>query len=311
MSRVDVIIPVFNTPLHYVDEALASLQGQDFVDWTAWIINDGSAADYTGKLKQSLDARGDSRIVYLNSDHKGPAGSRNVGLVEGAAPYVALLDSDDCWLPGHLATQVARLEADPSLTLVHGHSRIIDSDSKPHRSHPPMTGLNELSVRDSFLRLLGQNFVNASSVVVRRSALAEVGYFDGSFPCLVDKELWMRLLDKGARFYYDDDVVLLYRVHPHNISKNTDLLLATRRRIIDKAAGFVKSNPAFADIDWPATQAGMTRHMYREAAEGYYRQGRYGDAIRYASPGYAGFSVRSSMLMLRSAVGSVMGTKAA
>lgn len=311
MARVDVIIPVYHTALHYVDEALASLHAQGHTDWTAWVVDDGSADDYSEKLRQSLDARADSRIVYLKSDHRGPAGSRNVGLAQGTAPYVALLDSDDCWLPTHLATQVARLEADPALTLVHGHSRIIDSDGKPHPSRPPMTGLNEMSVRDCFQLLLRQNFINASSVVARRSALAQVGYFDGSFPCLVDKELWMRLLDKGARFFYDADVVVLYRVHPHNISKNTDLLLATRRRIIDKAAGFVESNPAFADIDWPATRAGMTRHMYREAAEGYYRQGRYGDAIRYASPGYAGFSVRSSMLMLRSAFGSVMGTKAA
>lgn len=311
MSRVDVIVPVYNTPLHFLDEALASLAAQDLTDWTAWIINDGSAPDYTARLRQSLDARKDPRIVYLDSDHKGPAGSRNVGLVEGTAPYVALLDSDDCWLPGHLARQVARLEADPAITLVHGHSRIIDSDGKPHASQLPLIGLNELSVRDCFLRMLGQNFINASSVVVRRRALAEVGYFDGTFPCLVDKELWMRLLDKGAKFFYDADVVLLYRVHPHNISKNTDLLLATRRRIIEKAAGFVKSNPAFADIDWPATQAFMTRHMHREAAEGYYRQGRYGEAMRYASPGYAGFSLRSSMLMLRSMFGSVTKAKAA
>ncbi|MBL0125029.1 MAG: glycosyltransferase family 2 protein [Betaproteobacteria bacterium] len=220
MSQVDVIIPVYNTPLLFLDEALASLRAQSFTDWTAWIINDGSADDYTDNLKHSLDALKDSRVVYLASDHKGPAGSRNVGLVEGAAPYIAFLDSDDCWLPGHLASQVARLEGDSALTLVHGHSRIIDSDSKPLRADPPIAGLNELSVRECFLRMLNHNFVNASSVVARRRALAEVSYFDGSFPCLVDKELWLRLLNRGARFYYDAEVVLFHRASAQYFQKD-------------------------------------------------------------------------------------------
>ena len=38
MPRVDVIIPVYNTPLHYLDEALASLLAQGFRDWTAWVL---------------------------------------------------------------------------------------------------------------------------------------------------------------------------------------------------------------------------------------------------------------------------------
>lgn len=290
MALVDVIIPVFNTPLHFLGEALSSLRQQTQADWVAWVIDDGSESEYTVDLRRVLESYADPRIKYLHCEHKGPAGSRNVGIERGNARYVAFLDSDDCWLPHHLGRQLDRLESDPGISLVHGHSRIIDSQGKVVRSDPPRHGLNDLDAQQCFVTMLRENFINASSVVVRRDMIEKVGGFDGSFPCLVDKELWLRMLDAGAKFCYDQDVVLLYRVHPQNISKKTDLLLATRQRIIAKAEGFVKSNPALASVDWPSLRRDMRRHMYREAADAYFRQGRYSQAIKFAFPNYSGLS---------------------
>lgn len=300
MALVDVIIPVFNTPRSFLTVALDSLRAQSFSNWEAWVINDGSEKHYTTQLEETLRAYGDPRFHYLYSDHKGPAGSRNVGIVEGRAPYVALLDSDDCWMPRHLSRQVALLEANPEITLVHGHGDVIDSSGQRLHSPPPKTGLNGLSSAKLFADMLRENFVSASTVVLRRNMLEQVGGFDGTFPCLVDKELWLRLLKAGARFYYDPEVVFHYRVHPQNISKNTDLLLATRRRIINKVDGFLEGDTLLADIDWSSLKREMVSHMYREAAHGYFARGDYGQALKYSSPFYAGVSRSSCALLLRS-----------
>jgi glycosyltransferase involved in cell wall biosynthesis len=307
MALVDVIIPVFNTPHRFLTVALDSLRAQTLSDWKAWVINDGSDRQYTAELEESLRAYGDPRIQYLYSDHKGPAGSRNVGIVEGRAPYVALLDSDDCWLPHHLSRQVALLEANREIALVHGHCDVIDPAGQLVHSPPPKTGLNALSNARLFADMLRENFVSASSVVLRRSALEQVGGFDASFPCLVDKELWLRLLNAGARFHYDPEIVFRYRVHPQNISKNTDLLLATRRRIIQKAESLLKDAAPLADIDWPTLKREMISHMYSEAADGYLARGEYGRALKYSSPFYAGVSRRSCALFLRSLYRSLAG----
>lgn len=148
--------------------------------------------------------------------------------------------------------------------------------------------------------MLRENFVNASSVVVRRSALARAGNFDASFPCLVDKELWLRLLKDGARFRYDTEVVLLYRVHAQNISKKTDLLLDTQRRIVAKAEAIVAGNPAYTSIEWRKLKKAMERHMYLEAAEVHFDQKRFRVALKYSSPRYSGLSAHTVKLMLRS-----------
>jgi len=309
MALVDVIIPVFNTPRRFLTVALDSLRAQTFSDWKAWVINDGSDKQYTVELEETLRAYGDPRIHYLYSDHKGPAGSRNVGIVEGRAPYVALLDSDDVWMPHHLSRQVAFLEANAEIALVHGHCDVIDPAGRLVGSPTLKTRLNGLSTARLFADMLRENFVSASSVVVRRSVLEQVGGFDATFPCLVDKELWLRLLKIGARFYCDPEIVYRYRVHPQNISKNTDLLLATRRRIIDKAESLLKADGPLAGIDWPALKREMISHMYREAADGYLARGEYGRALRYSSPFYAGVSRRSCGLFLRSLYRSLAGRR--
>lgn len=307
MAQVDVITPVFNTPLRFLTVALDSLRAQTFTDWNAWIINDASDAAYTEKLEATLKAYADPRFHYLYSDHKGPAGSRNVGIVEGKAPYVAFLDSDDCWMPELLARHVAALESDAGVVLVHGHYEQIDEDGRRCGSVPPRQGLNDLGVPQLFAAMLRGNFVATSSVVVRRNSLEQVGGFDETFPCLVDKELWLRLLNAGAGFRYDPAVVFQYRIHAQNISKKTDLLLATRRRIIAKAERLVGENSAFAGIDWPSQKREMEHHMNREAAAVYLERGEFVRALKYSSPFHAGVSRESLLLFARSLYRSLRG----
>lgn len=309
MALVDVIIPVFNTPHRFLTVALDSLRAQTFADWNAWIINDASDAAYTEKLEETLKAYADPRFHYLYSDHKGPAGSRNVGIVEGKAPYVAFLDSDDCWKPDLLARHVATLEGDAGIVLVHGHYEKIDADGRRYGSAPPREGLNDLSVPRLFATMLRENFVATSSVVLRRSSLEQVGCFDDTFPCLVDKELWLRLLNAGARFHYDPGIVFQYRVHSQNISKKTDLLLATRRRIIDKAERIVQENSSFAFMDWPRQKREMEYHMNREAAAVYLERGEFARALKYSSPFHAGLSRESCLLFVRSLYRSLRGLR--
>lgn len=300
MTQVDVIVPVFNTPLHFVGVALDSLREQTHTGWTAWIVDDGSPDSYATALSEVLAAYGDSRLKFVRAEHSGPAGSRNIGILKGNSPYVAFLDSDDCWLPSHLSRQLATLEADDRFVLAHGHRRIIDAEGRCQPTDPPQNGLDNLDPAQFLVRMLRENFVNASSVVVRRSALTRAGNFDASFPCLVDKELWLRLLKGGARFRYDTEVVLLYRVHAQNISKKTDLLLETRQRIIAKAEAIIAGHPQYAGIDWQALKEDMKRHMYLEAADAHFDQKRYWMALKYSAPRHSGLSAPAVKLMLRS-----------
>ncbi|MGY8788409.1 MAG: glycosyltransferase, partial [Fidelibacterota bacterium] len=46
MPKIDIIIPVYETPIRFVKESLQSILKQSFTDWNAIIIDDASSKDY-------------------------------------------------------------------------------------------------------------------------------------------------------------------------------------------------------------------------------------------------------------------------
>ena len=308
MSQVDVITPFYNTPINFVTATLDSLLRQTFTNWTGWIINDASSSEYTQELIGVLDGYKDQRLNYMYSDHKGPAGSRNVGIEKGRAPYVAFLDSDDIWMPQLLAQHVTILDERQDIALVHGHYELIGPDGMKLQPVSPYQNLNALGHTETMKRMLRDNFISTSSVVIRRGVLESAGLFDESYPCLVDKQLWIRILSTGAKFRYNPDIVFQYRLHPNNISKKTDLLLSTRRRIIDMAENIILGKKMFDALEWKSLKKSMIHHMHKEAAYAYYKRGIFARAMKHSAPMNAGYSRESIALFLRSVLRVINST---
>src|SRR5438552_9364698 len=126
MPTVSVIIPVYNTAL-YVKETLESVFGQTYTDYEVIVVNDGSPD--TAELEKVLAPYRD-RIVYLEQDNEGVASARNTAILAAQGRYVALLDSDDLWLPDYLRVQIGILERDPTIDALYPNAMIYgDSDS--------------------------------------------------------------------------------------------------------------------------------------------------------------------------------------
>ena len=300
MSKVDVIIPFFNTPIIYVRAAIDSLLAQTVKDWEAIIIDDASSPANAGEMRSLLDSYKDIRFTLIRTDHKGPAGSRNAGIEISNSPLIAFLDSDDIWYPEKLARQIAALEANTDVGLVHGNYQFVNADGSPIRTDMAKGFLNGLSSVDLFAEMLKENYVATSSVVLRRQLGAQVGFFDNSFPCIVDKDLWLRLLSQGCLFWYDSAVLIDYRMHSSNISKRVDILRSTRIKLISKVDELIKANPSLQAVGWKPLKKQMIRHTYIEASEGYLEKNDYREALRYSLPHYSGLSLRAGFLAARS-----------
>lgn len=113
MARVDIIMALYNKS-RTVLRSIESIRRQTFTDWRLIVVDDGSTDDGPGKV-QSL---GDSRIELIRQTNGGPGPARNAGLFRASAPLVAFLDSDDEWLPGHLADSISAFEANPDVGIV-------------------------------------------------------------------------------------------------------------------------------------------------------------------------------------------------
>jgi glycosyltransferase involved in cell wall biosynthesis len=124
--KIAIVIPTYNRRQSIgaaVDSALA--QAEHDLEVTVFVVDDRSSDDTVPWLSRAYAGR--PVVVLTNSGRKGPAGGRNTGLSavqqQGGFDAVALLDSDDRFLPGHLAQAVALMVTEPGVGVVFGRAR--------------------------------------------------------------------------------------------------------------------------------------------------------------------------------------------
>jgi glycosyltransferase involved in cell wall biosynthesis len=126
MSRVSVVIPVFNSAAT-IERAVASVLAQRFDgEVEVIVVNDGS----TDGSAETLRGFGD-RIRMIEQANRGAAAARNAGVAVAQGEYLAFLDADDEWLPEKLAETVPLLERNPATALVFSDAIPIDANGAP------------------------------------------------------------------------------------------------------------------------------------------------------------------------------------
>lgn len=191
---VSVVIPTYNRA-DTITRAISSVLAQDYAPLEIIVVDDGST-DATAWIVEQL---GDERVRLVRQANGGVAAARNRGIAEARGAFVAFLDSDDEWLPGKLAAQVALFRAgSPHLGFVYSGYESIAADGTRTRHEAAHRGW---IYRD----LLAGNVVTGcgSTTVFRREALALVGGFDTDLPANEDYDLVLRV----ARFFEADCVV--------------------------------------------------------------------------------------------------------
>lgn len=103
-----VVIPVFNRA-DVLEQAIRSVLTQSCQDFEIIVVDDGSS-DHPERV---VEAIGDARARIVRQENRGGAAARNQGFDEARGRFVALLDSDDRFLPHHLENMTRVLEKDP------------------------------------------------------------------------------------------------------------------------------------------------------------------------------------------------------
>ena len=179
---VSVIIPTFDRSA-WVGEAIASVLTQTYQHLELIVVDDGSH-DAT---PQAVPAFGPA-LTYIWQAHAGVSAARNRGVAASRGELVAFLDSDDLWLPGKLAAQVALLQQQPHAQACYTDEIWIRHGVRvnPKRIHQKHSGwLFELS--------LPRCIISPSSIMLRRTLWNQLGGFDERLPACEDYDLWLRL----------------------------------------------------------------------------------------------------------------------
>jgi glycosyltransferase involved in cell wall biosynthesis len=209
---VSVIIPTYNRGW-IVRDAIDSVLGQTYADFELIVVDDGS----TDRTPPILDAYGD-RLRVIRQANQGVSAARNRGIGESSGPLIALLDSDDIWLPGKLGVQVDFFRKNPAALICQTEEIWIRNGLRvnPGKRHRKPSGT-------IFERSLELCLVSPSAVMVRRELFEKVGQFDESLPACEDYDLWLRV---GCRFpvhLIDEPLTIKRGGHEDQLSRQSSL----------------------------------------------------------------------------------------
>ena len=106
--KIGVIIPFFQRQSGVLLPAIRSALSQEVRPAFILVVDDGSPVAARDELG-ALPPEERQRIRLIEQPNAGPAAARNRGLdhLPAEAEFVAFLDSDDFWEPGHLANALA------------------------------------------------------------------------------------------------------------------------------------------------------------------------------------------------------------
>ena len=110
VPKVSIYIPAYNAS-KYIEQAVDSVLGQDFMDLEVCIGNDGSTDGTRALLERSF---GDEpRVRWVNLQNGGIGHASNQAILASRGLYVGQLDSDDRLTPGAVRRLVDVLDENP------------------------------------------------------------------------------------------------------------------------------------------------------------------------------------------------------
>ena len=226
---VSIVTPAYNSSA-FIAETITAALAQTFSDFELIVIDDGSSDDTIDVVHDA--AAGDPRVIVIASPHGGPAVARNVGLDIARGRFIALLDSDDVWMPQYLEEQLALLERFPGQAIITANAvnRGGPLDQRP--LWPATRGWRELTLRDLILE---ENAMCIMSVF-RREVLDRIGGFDPAFTGNEDYEFWIRAANAGFGILQNLRPLGSYRRRAGSVSADSIRVVRGIMRVLEAAA---------------------------------------------------------------------------
>ena len=206
--EISVVIPAWNRR-DRLGRALDSVLAQTLPPREVIVVDDGSSDGTAGFVRRRYPG-----VRLLVQENHGVSHARNRGIEAARGDWIALLDSDDTWLPEKLARQRERLAAPGAPPVCHAdeiwirHGRRVN----PKRRHAKPEGW-------IFRRCLPLCCVSPSTVLIRRDLFREVGLFDEELPACEDYDLWLRIFCRYPVALAAGPLAIRHGGHPDQLSR--------------------------------------------------------------------------------------------
>ena len=235
IPRVSVIVQCFNHE-RYLLECLESIRCQSFQDFE-WIIIDDCSTDRSPQLIRDWirDHRPQPCCFLPLQSNLGVCKALNRALRLATGEFIAHIATDDVWRLDFLEKLVGGLASLPrDYAAVFSDANCIDEQGKELHSsfiglYHQRSGVDVQSTcqmlgpeakntdRGLFQQLCSFNFIPASGIILRASALALVGDYDETL-AYEDWDMWLRLAER-FRLEWVQEPLLSYRILQNSLHR--------------------------------------------------------------------------------------------
>ena len=209
--HVSVIIPTYNRK-HTLKRAIQSVYIQSLPPFEIIVVDDGSNDGTKDWVKQEYPD-----IKYIYQKNGGVSSARNKGIKIARGDWIALLDSDDEWLPNKLNEQINKIKLNLDVKILHSNEIWIRNGVRINqmKKHKKFGGY-------IFEKCLDMCRISPSSVMLKKAIFDDIGTFDESLKVCEDYDLWLRITSKYPVCFLDIPLIKKYGGHSDQLSKAHD-----------------------------------------------------------------------------------------
>ena len=221
--NISVIIPTYNRK-ETLKRAIQSVLIQSYTPYEIIVIDDGSDDGTKEWLKDNFP-----NVKYIYQMNSGVSSARNKGIKFARGDWIALLDSDDEWLPSKLKDQAYEIELNPAAKFLHTNEIWIRNGVRVNqmKKHKKYGGY-------IFEKCLDMCRISPSSVLIKKDIFDEIGMFDETLKVCEDYDLWLRFASKYPVHFLDQPLIKKYGGHSDQLSKVDDGIESYRIRSLKK-----------------------------------------------------------------------------
>lgn len=274
---VTIISPTYNHE-SYIAECIQSVLRQHYTNWEMIIVDDGST-DRTAIIANSF-AQKDQRIQVYSRSNVGIfrlSETYNFALSVSKGDYITVLECDDVWVETKLINQVKAMESRPESVLCWGQAYCSTVDLKENYQLLPLGDqssdvYNNDPIYSATRVLITSCFIPALTVMVRRSALLQIGGFHQKYNLpTVDMPTWQQLSLYGT-FVYLPEILGHWRVNSNQVTKTLTIQLAEGvQKLAEEFFEQCKPLGIFSESDYLQIE----RYFKKMKVVSYSRSGRY------------------------------------
>jgi len=207
MMQISVVIPSYNR-LQTLIPAIESVRTQTSAVDEIIVVDDGSSDATSSEISRRYP-----QIKLIRQSNRGVSAARNAGIKQASFDWIALLDSDDSWLPKKISSIRLEKYRQPEYLLFHSDEIWMRRGVRVNAMKKHMKSGGWI-----FENCLPLCVISPSAVVFHRSLLESSGYFDETLPACEDYDLWLRICHQIPVCYIDKPLITKNGGHQDQLS---------------------------------------------------------------------------------------------